>query len=66
MAQALKRAAERFEAQAATLEAQDAARHKARPGDDSLVIARTLMTAARQLRTWTGQCLPDSESAIRR
>jgi hypothetical protein len=34
MAQALKRAAERFEAQAATLEALDAARRKARPGDD--------------------------------
>ncbi len=58
MAQALNRAAALFDDQAQTLEAQHAARRKSRPGDDTLVVARTLRTAARQLRSWATKCLP--------
>ena len=59
MAQGPTRAAEHFEAEAATLEAEDSARRKVRSGDDSLIVARTMRTAARRLRGWARQCLPE-------
>lgn len=58
MARALIRAGQLLDGQARTLEAQVAGRRKARPGDDSEVVARTLRATARQLRGWAARCWP--------
>ena len=60
MARALIRAAEHFDTRARAIDRQIEGWRKGRPGDSSPVVAQTLHSVARELRTWADRCFPET------
>ena len=62
MARALERAADRFDERARGIDERVARWRKNRPDDSSPVVAQTLHSVAKDLRSWADRCLAGHEN----